>query len=108
MTTMTTNQASGNGFTVDAKSIKIGGTLVAVGGFIFLGGAAVLSYALFDAVSKWVNELEQPPSAYAMNTWTQAKAATAAGIRAWLDQQEQQMGKVPQQQQRKQPATLRG
>jgi hypothetical protein len=102
---MTSNQANGNGFTVDAKSMKIGGVLLGLGGLIFLGGAAVCSYALFDAASRWVDDLEQPPSAYAMNTWMQAKAATAAGVRAWLDQQDQQ-NQVPQQQKRKQPATL--
>jgi hypothetical protein len=104
---MTNNQASENGFTVDAKSMKIGGVLLGVGGLIFLGGAAVCSYALFDAASRWVDQLEQSPSAYALNTWTQAKAATAAGVRAWLDQQEQQQSQqLPRQQQRKQTATL--
>ena len=103
----TSNQASEHTFTVDAKSMKIGGVLLGVGGLIFLGGAAVCSYALFDAVSRWVDELEQPPSAYAMNTFAQAKAATAAGVRAWLDQQEQQgQSPLPRQQQRKQPTTL--
>jgi hypothetical protein len=103
---MTSNQASGNGITVDAKSMKIGAVLLGVGSIVFVGGAAVCGYALFDAVSRWIDELEQPPSAYAMNTWSQAKAATAAGVRAWLDQQEQQQAQVPQQQKRKQPATL--
>jgi hypothetical protein len=104
----TNNQANGHTFTVDDKSMKIGGVLLGVGGLIFLGGAALCSYALFDAASRWVDELEQPPSAYAMNTIAQAKAATAAGIRAWLDQQEQQgQAQLPRQQQRKQPTTLR-
>jgi hypothetical protein len=103
----TSNQASGHTFTVDDKSIKIGGILLGVGGLIFLGGAALCSYALFDAASRWVDELEQPPSAYALNTWAQAKAATAAGVRAWLDQQEQQAQTRLPRQQRKQPATLR-
>jgi len=104
---MTSNQASEkNGFAVDARSVQISAVLFGVGTMICLAGVGLGAYALYDAVSKWIGELEQPPGAYAMNTWTQAKAATAAGVRAWLDQQEQQQNQVPQQR-RKQPTSLR-
>jgi hypothetical protein len=104
---MTSSEESGNGFVVDAKSIKISAVLVGIGGVICMAGAAVGAYAVYDAVSKWIDELEQPPSAYAMNTFAQAKAATTAGLRAWLDQQDQQQNS-PLPQQLKKPATLRG
>jgi len=104
---VTSNQATtGNGFTVDAKSIQISAVLVGVGGAICLAGLAIGGYAIYNAVSTWIGELEQPPTAYAMNTYTQAKAATAAGVRAWLDQQEQQ-ALLQQQAKRNQPTTLR-
>jgi hypothetical protein len=103
---MTSNQASEkNGFAVDARSVQISAVLFGVGTMICLAGVGLGAYALYDAVSKWIDELEQPPSAYAMNTWSQAKAATAAGVRAWLDQQDQQ-NQVPRQR-GKQPTSLR-
>jgi hypothetical protein len=106
---MTSNQGSDkNGFAVDARSVQISAVLFGVGSAVCLAGAAIGAYALYDAVSRWIDELEQPPSAYAMNTWTQAKAATAAGVRAWLEQQEQQQQQTQlPQQRRKQPTTLR-
>lgn len=104
--TMTTNQENGTGFTVDARSLQISALLFGVGTAVCMAGVGLAAYALFDAVSKWINELEQPPSAYAMNTWSQAKAATAAGMRAWLEQQEQQTLLQQQAQRRKQPTTL--
>jgi hypothetical protein len=93
------DQESANGFTVDARSMKIGGVLLGVGGLICLAGLAVSGYALYDAISRWIGELEQPPSAMVQNTWAQAKAATTAGLRAWLDQQDQQAQQQQAQQQ---------
>lgn len=85
---MTINQITANahGFRVDAKSMKIGGALLGVGGAICLVGVAISGAALLDAARRWIDELEQPPSVIARNTWAQAKAATAAGMRAWQEQ----------------------
>lgn len=74
------------GFQVPARHLIIGGTLFGVGCAICIAGIAVSGSGLLSAVQRWVNDLERPPSEIAKGTWAQAKAAYAAGSRAWQDQ----------------------
>jgi len=74
------------GFQVPARHLIIGGTLFGVGCAVCIAGIAVSGSGLLSAVQRWINDLERPPSEIAKGTWAQAKAAYAAGSRAWQDQ----------------------
>jgi hypothetical protein len=74
------------GFQVPARHLIIGGTLFGVGCAMCIAGFAVSGSGLLAAVQQWVDTLERPPSEIAKGTWAQAKAAYAAGSRAWQDQ----------------------
>jgi len=64
-------------------------TLVGAGALLAVAGLAVGGTHLVQAVRRWVQEMEVPPSERAKITMAQAKAAAAAGAEAWQ--------KVPQQ-----------
>lgn len=82
---MKTKQGTGNEFTVDSRSIIIGGTLFGLGVGACIAGIAVSGSAMLSAVQSWVGGMERPPSELARGTWAQAKAAAAAGRQAWTD-----------------------
>jgi hypothetical protein len=82
---MKTKQGNGNEFTVDSRSIIIGGTLFGLGVGACIAGIAVSGSAMLSAVQSWVGGMERPPSEVARGTWAQAKAAAAAGRQAWTD-----------------------
>jgi hypothetical protein len=75
-----------SGFQVPTRHMIIGGTLFGVGCAMCIAGIAVSGSGLMSAVQRWVTELERPPSEIAKSTWAQAKAAYAAGARAWQDE----------------------
>jgi hypothetical protein len=90
---MSNKRVTANGFRPDASGFQIptrhmiiGGTLFGVGCAMCIAGIAVTGSGMMVAVQKWVAELERPPSEIAKGTWQQAKAAYAAGARAWQDQ----------------------
>jgi hypothetical protein len=82
---MKTKQGMGNEFTIDSRSIIIGGTLFGLGVGACIAGIAVTGSAMLSAVQSWVGGMERPPSELARGTWAQAKAAAAAGRQAWAD-----------------------
>ena len=95
---MTNKRVTGNGlgpdatgFQVPSRHLIIGGTLFGVGCAACIAGIAVSGTGLLTAVQRWVAELERPPSEIAKGTWAQAKAAYAAGSRAWQDQNTAQL-----------------
>ena len=81
---MKTRVGSGN-FTLDSRSIIIGGTLFGLGVGACIAGIAVSGSAMLSAVHNWIGDLERPPAELARGTWTQAKAAASAGKQAWQD-----------------------
>ena len=90
---MTNNQVTGNGLRPDATGFQgptrhliIGGTLFGIGCAICIAGIAISGTGLAAEVQRWVANLERPPSEIAKGTWAQARAAYAAGSRAWQDQ----------------------
>ena len=64
-------------------------TLVGAGAVLAIAGLAVGGSHLVQAVRRWVQEMEVPPSERAKMTMAQAKAAATAGADAWQ--------RVPQQ-----------
>ena len=95
---MTNERVTANGFRPDAAGFQvptrhliIGGTLFGAGCAICIAGIAVSGTGLLAAVQRWVAELERPPSEIAKGTWAQAKAAYAAGSRAWQDENTAQL-----------------
>ncbi len=90
---MTNKRVTANGFRPDAPGFQvptrhmiIGGTLFGVGCAMCIAGLAVSGSGMLSSMQRWVNELERPPSEIAKGTWAQAKAAYAAGARAWQDE----------------------
>ena len=79
---MKTRVSSGN-FTLDSRSIIIGGTLFGLGVGACIAGIAVSGSAMLTAVHNWIGDLERPPAELARGTWTQAKAAATAAQQAW-------------------------
>jgi hypothetical protein len=82
---MKTRHGMGSEFTVDSRSIIIGGTLFGLGVGACIAGIAVSGSAMLSAVHSWVGGLDRPPAELARGTWAQAKAAAAAGAQAWQD-----------------------
>jgi hypothetical protein len=78
---MKTRVGSGN-FTVDSRSIIIGGTLFGLGVGACIAGIAVSGSAMLSAVHNWIGGMDKPPAELARGTWTQAKAAATAGATA--------------------------
>ena len=82
---MKTRVGSGNQFTVDSRSIIIGGTLFGLGVGACIAGIAVSGSAMLSAVHNWIGGMDRPPAELARGTWTQAKAAATAAQQAWTD-----------------------
>ena len=58
-------------------------TLVGAGALLAIAGLAVGGTHLMQAMRRWVQEMEVPPSERAKITMAQAKAAATAGADAW-------------------------
>jgi hypothetical protein len=68
------------------KSLLIGGAvLLGLGGLLGATGVLLGATAIVSAARRWIEQLERPPGEIARQTWKHAKAATAAGTRAWQD-----------------------
>jgi hypothetical protein len=61
----------------------VGGVLVGIGAMAGLVGLAVAGTHVVSATRQWINELEIPPSQFAMLKWEQAKTAAASGASTW-------------------------
>jgi hypothetical protein len=83
---MTSSQVSTAGPGPDSKAVIIGVTLMGIGGAFIAAGLALSGVAMVTGLRRWIDEMDQPPSALAKQTWAQAKAATAAGAKAWQDE----------------------
>ena len=79
------------GFQVPSRHLMIGGTLFGVGCAMCIAGIAVSGSGMLSAMQRWIDELERPPSEIAKSTWAQARAAYAAGARAWQDENAAQL-----------------
>ena len=82
---MKTRHGMGSEFTIDSRSIIIGGTLFGLGVGACIAGIAVSGSAMLSAVHSWVGGMDRPPAELARGTWAQAKAAAVAGKQAWQD-----------------------
>ena len=91
---MKSTVGTGNQFTVDSRSIVIGGTLFGLGVGACIAGIAVSGSAMLSAVHNWIAGMDRPPAELARGTWTQAKAAATAAQHAWQDAQHE-MPRVP-------------
>jgi hypothetical protein len=80
-----------SGFQVPTRHMIVGGTLFGVGCAMCIAGIAVSGSGMLSAMQRWVNELERPPSEIAKGTWAQARAAYAAGARAWQEENTAQL-----------------
>jgi hypothetical protein len=85
---MKSRVGSGNQFTVDSRSIIIGGTLFGLGVAACIAGMAVGGSGLLSAAQSWIEGMDRPPSELARGTWTQAKAAATAAGQAWQNAQD--------------------
>jgi hypothetical protein len=80
---MGNGRAAGAGVQLN-KNLLIGGAvLVGIGGFLGATGLLLGSTAIASAMRQWVRQLDQPPTEMAKQKWQQARAATAAGAKAW-------------------------
>lgn len=75
------------GVQMNSKAMIVGFALVATGGLISLCGVGVSGTVLVNAVRRWVNAQQEPPTAVVKRKIAQAKAATSAattaGAGAW-------------------------
>lgn len=76
----------GTGFQVPTRHLILGGTLFGVGGALCVAGLAISGSGLLSAVQRWVADLERPPAEIAKDTLARARAAAAAGARAWQEE----------------------
>ncbi len=60
---------------------------MAAGGLLGLAGAALAGAALIAAARRRVKQMDVPTGELARQKWSQAKAATAAGVGAWRNGQ---------------------
>src|ERR1700722_8327978 len=91
---MKTRVGSGNEFTVDSRSIILGGTLFGLGVGACIAGIAASGSAMLSAVHNGIGGMDRPPAELARGTWTQAKAAATAAGQAW-QQSSPDMPRVP-------------
>jgi hypothetical protein len=77
------NAASRGEVQLSRRRIAAGGVLIGIGGLLGFTGMLLVGSAIVSAARQRVNQLEQPPSELAKRKWQQARAATAAGAKAW-------------------------
>jgi hypothetical protein len=68
---------------LDRRLLIGGATLVTVGGLVGGVGMILAGVAFSSAAKQWVRGLDKPPSETAKAVLGRAKAATAAGTKAW-------------------------
>jgi hypothetical protein len=69
----------------DRGMLVSGVGLLSVGSVVMLIGGLITSAVAIRATRRWVNHLDEPPSAVARRTWGQARSAVAAGAKGWQD-----------------------
>jgi hypothetical protein len=80
------DQATEYSLLADDRSLLVRGiTLLSVGSVLMLVGGLVTGAVAVRATRRWVDHLEEPPSAVARRTWAQTRSAVAAGARGWQD-----------------------
>lgn len=70
-------------FMVDARLVRAGLTLVAVGSAVSAVGGLIVATALGAAARRWVRAQEVPPGEVAARRLDQLRAAMAAGTGEW-------------------------
>jgi hypothetical protein len=76
-------RAADAGIQLNKNLLISGAVLVGIGGFLGASGLLLGSTAIASAMRQWVRQLDQPPAEMAKQKWQQARAATAAGAKAW-------------------------
>jgi hypothetical protein len=71
------------GAAVNSRAMIAGFALVATGGLISMCGIGITGTVMVNAIRRWVNAQQEPPSAVVKRKIAQAKAATSAGTSAW-------------------------
>jgi len=80
---MSNGRAANGGVQLNKKLLISGAVLVGIGGALGAAGLLLGSTAVASAMRQWVKQLDQPPTEMAKQKWQQARAATAAGAKAW-------------------------
>jgi hypothetical protein len=71
---------------INTSALWAGAALIGVGGLLCAAGAAIGVAVAYGAMRRWADRLDEAPSQIARRRWSQARAATSAGIDAWRNQ----------------------
>jgi hypothetical protein len=80
---MLNDQEDVRGLQLSSGPLIASAVLIGVGAVVAAAGFAIGGTHLFQAVRRWVNDMEVPPSERARLTIAQARAAATAGAEAW-------------------------
>lgn len=69
----------------DRGMLSSGIALLSIGSVLMLLGGLITGAVAVRATRRWVDHLEEPPSAVARRTLGQARSAVTAGARGWQD-----------------------
>lgn len=89
---MTENRSAPAGFQLNTRQAVAGALLMGAGGLLGVAGAALAAAAFAAAFRRRVRQMDVPPSVLARQNWARMKTATAAGVGAWRDSQDAQVG----------------
>jgi hypothetical protein len=67
----------------DRGMLSTGIGLLSIGSVLMLLGGLITGAVAVRATRRWVDHLEEPPSAVARRTLGQARSAVAAGAKGW-------------------------
>ena len=80
------DQATEYSLLAEDRSMLVRGIgLLSVGSVLMLLGGLVTGTVAVRATRRWVDHLDEPPSAMARRTFGHARSAVAAGTRGWQD-----------------------
>ena len=84
------DQATEYSLLAEDRGMLAGGIgLLSIGSVLMLLGGLITGAVAIRATRRWVNHLDEPPSAVARRTWGHARSAVTAGARAgaqgWQD-----------------------
>jgi hypothetical protein len=80
---MHNTDSSSAGFQVNNTQVMVGAVLLGAGCMLGIAGMIIGSHALVSSCSRWLRELEVPPTQVMRHKWDQTRAATMAGAHAW-------------------------
>lgn len=83
---MTTISDMSSGTGVNRNTLRLAAALVGVGGLMCAAGAAMTAVVAIGAIRRWTEQLDERPSQMARRRWSQARAATSAGLEAWRNE----------------------